>query len=284
MDKNVHGPRGVEMAPPSLMARGSQAETVEDDFGILSVVGQDHRPLSRARRPWTALAGVALVGLLIGGVWWAGEAALAVRTVQVGAPVAFAGGASILETHPAGSVEQKSTQTSLDVDAAQGVSFDAPQVARIEAAQPVAADAAPAKERPMAVAAPSATPSTPPSSSEPVTQPKRTASSPARKVDGEPVRTAGRRATDPDAEVIEVLMARAVVSAAGPAPGGQAGRTAPVSQDVVFVQPGVPTEELLRRCAALGGLEAQLCQTRICEARGGRLAACTERSGAPTLP
>jgi hypothetical protein len=284
MDKNVHSPRGLEMAPPSLVARGSQAEAAEEDFGILGVVGQDHRPLARAPRPWMALAGVALAGLVIGGVWWAGAAALAVHPVQVGAPGALAEEASVLEAPSAGTAEQKSTETILDVDAARGVTFHEPQVARIEAAQPVTAVAAPAEERPVAVAAPSTTPSTPPSSSRQVTQSKRTASSPAREAGREPVRTTARRAPDPDADVIEVLMSRAVVSAARPAAGGQAGRSAPVSQDVVFVQPGVSTEELLKRCAALGGLEAQLCQTRICEARGGRLAACAERSGASTLP
>lgn len=286
MHKNTQAPAGHELPPPSLLAPAQGAashgrDEGDDASGILDAVGHGRRPSRKARshRAWVALTGVIASGLLGWAVWM--EAPRPTGPQQVASVPALpqprdnahregrVGIAALAQPRPV----TEAIEPSMPGPAA------VPEVARIESVEaPASVSAGEGPKGASASAAPSSvTPQPTPS--------QRAAMVSARDSGRARSGAAGERMPDPDVELIEVLMshtgpAGAVAGRSGSTPA----RASASSQDVVLVQAGVPTEELLRRCMALGGLEEQLCRARICDARGAHATACSGEAAAARRP
>ena len=269
MDNKLHTPSGQGLVPSLFASPSGRAPSdvneLDDGPGILDVVDHRQRAQSKPRsltRLWMMLAGAFAVGI-VGWGWWLGSSRPARPSSLPTPPVAV----------DVSNVSQQQARIAAPWPDSKSVA--APDAARIESVElqvsndRAVEDAVPEAVRPLSEVPPQASLSRSSEPRRPSAVPVVRETNPASK------RIAGRRATDPDAEVIEVLMTRAAPAGLGSYRSSTAGAGAPpASQDVVLIQPTLPTEELLRRCNSLGGLEAQLCQARICQARGDQHAGC----------
>lgn len=282
MENNLQIPSG-EGPTPSLLESpsgrtSSDLDDADDAPGILDVVDHRHRGQRKPRSlgPWMMLAGIMVAGLL-GWAWWVGSFQPVGRSTMAAMPASVHVGDMPKQTGRIATAwpDEPSFVTGSHPlpDPQRAAKSD---VARIESVEPQVLVGQPGMDTPSEVVHPSPDASLQPSSNRPRESGRPSAAVAVRETGSTSKRTAGRRMTDPDADVIEVLMSRAAPAGVSANRSGMGGTSASTtSQDVVLVQPTLPTEELLRRCSSLGGLEAQLCHARICEARGTHHTACS---------
>ncbi|MFN3415960.1 MAG: hypothetical protein ACK4ZD_06550 [Caldimonas sp.] len=267
---------------PSLLASPeasfeTSGAAAEGEAGILAVVGQGH---ARGRSPVARhlRVGAVATALLLGALawWWAWP-------LRAGSAVAHEQVASVHGNSPQ-LVTARPTPSSAQTPVPATVA-PAPSAARIELAEePVA------QQLRVEAQAPGATPGLdePSSAAQQSIPGGRRETLRAGRGVGESVRrpAAAARTADPDVEVIEVLMSRAAPEPSVPRPAATGRRLASPDpdRDVVLVQAGVPTAELVRRCLALGWLEGQLCRARVCAARHDDEAACPRQATALGSP
>ncbi|GIX25786.1 MAG: hypothetical protein KatS3mg122_3017 [Caldimonas sp.] len=270
-------PSGHEPVPSLLASRDAAVdaslEAAEQAEGILAVVSQGHAlDTSRRMRIWRVLpiVSIVLVGALTWWIWPMQDrrvpALEAAPWSQQRAPQQPAA-AAVLPDPFVRTTEAAVTN---------------PSAARIELAEEVSTVPQPevepqASER-VKVGQASSAPST---SSE-----RRRKGSRVAPVSREPVRRMATRTVDPDVDVIEVLMSRAVPESVAPRQVSLGSGSTPggAHSDVVLVQAGIPTAELVRRCLTLGWLEGQLCRARVCAARHDDEAACPRQATALGAP
>lgn len=279
MHKNPSDSPGHEAMPSLLASRDAASESSVDAAeraeGILSVVSHGHAR-GRSHLTWRQRVGPVAVVLLVSVlVWWAWSPRAGSAPAHEEVSSAQRRPPELAPAWPAPSSEDAHTSASV---------APPPSAARIELAE------APATQRPRVEAQTSgaggAALSEPSSAAQqPIPGARREALRTGRHP-GETVRRPVARTADPDVEVIEVLMSRAVPEQVMPrqAPAGHRPTAAAPDRDVVLVQTGVPTAELVRRCLALGWLEGQLCRARVCAARHDDEAACPRQAAALGSP
>lgn len=268
---------GHETMPSLLAPRDAVSDSLVDPSaqgeGILTVVSHGHaraRSHGAWRRRVAPVVAVLLVSVLAWWVWPLGAGGTPARE-QV----------SLVQSRPpqhAPAVQVSSLQD----DRTAVPPASTPSAARIELAEE-----APVTHRPPVETQAAGPASGKPSSAaqSPISGAKREVLRAGRPL-SEPVRRPVARTADPDVDVIEVLMSRAVPESTilRQASAGQRPEVVAANRDVVLVQAGVPTAELVRRCLALGWLEGQLCRARVCAARNDDEAACPRQTTAWSSP
>ncbi|MFN3297388.1 hypothetical protein [Caldimonas sp.] len=268
---------GQETIPSLLAPRDAVCDSSVDATGqgegILTVVSHGHAG-SRSQRTWrrrvAPVVALVLVSVLAWWVWPLGADSTPAReevSLAQGRPPQHA---------PTGPVP------SLQDDRTPASAAPTSSAARIELAEEEPATHSP----PVEVQAAGPVAGMPSSAAQsPVSGAKREVLR-AGRPPSEPVRRPVARTADPDVEVIEVLMSRAAPEPTIPrqASAGQRPVVAASNRDVVLVQAGVPTAELVQRCLTLGWLEGQLCRARVCATRHDDETACPRQATALGSP